>query len=58
MLPTLVMVCGSLVARAMMTVLATIQTVVMNVAYFCSGIRVPGCHINNDSVGNEAYNGD
>ncbi len=43
---------------AVMTLLETKQTAVMNVAYFCSGIRVPGCHVNDDSVGNEADNGD
>ncbi len=29
----------------------------INVASFSSGIRVPGCHVNDDSVGNEADNG-
>ncbi len=39
-----------------MTVLAKKQTVVMNVAYLSSGMRVPGCHVNDDSVDNEADN--
>jgi hypothetical protein len=57
MLPTLVLVCGSLVAMSMMTVLATKQTMVMNVAYLGSGMRVPGCQGDDDSVGNEADSG-
>jgi hypothetical protein len=57
MLPTLVLVCGSLVARAMMTVLAKKQTEAMNVAYFSSGMRVPGCQGDDDGVSNDADNG-
>jgi hypothetical protein len=56
MLPTLVLVCGSLVAMAVLTVLATTQIVAMNVAYLGSGMRVPGCQGDDDSVGNEADN--
>jgi hypothetical protein len=41
-----------------MTLLATTQTEVMNVACFSSVIRVPGCHVNDDNVANEADNGD
>ncbi len=41
----------------MMTVLATKQTMVMNVAYLGSGMRVPGCQGDDDSVGNEADSG-
>jgi hypothetical protein len=40
-----------------MTVFATKQTVVMNVAYLGSGMRVPGCQGDDDSVGNEADSG-
>jgi hypothetical protein len=29
----------------------------MNVVFFSSGISVPGCHVNDDSVGNEADKG-
>ncbi len=36
-----------------MTVLATTQTVAMNVAYLSSGMRVIGCQDNEDSVGND-----
>ncbi len=42
----------------MMTVLATKQTAVMTVASLSFSIRVPGCDVNNDSIGNEADNGD
>jgi hypothetical protein len=45
------------VARAMMTLLATKQTVAMNVAYLGSGMRVPGCQGDDDSVGKEADRG-
>ncbi len=38
--------------------LATKQIVAMNVAYLSSGIRVTGCHVSDDTVGNEADNGD
>jgi hypothetical protein len=38
-------------------VLATKQIVAMNVAYLSSGIRVTGCHVSDDSVGNEAASG-
>ncbi len=50
MLPTLVLVCGSLVARAVMTVLAKKQTVVMNVAYLSSSMKAPRYKDNDDSV--------
>jgi hypothetical protein len=40
-----------------MTVLAKKQTEAMNVAYFCSGIRVPGCQGDDDSVGKEVDRG-
>jgi hypothetical protein len=33
------------------------QTVVMNVAYLSSGMRVPGCQGDDDSVGKEADRG-
>jgi hypothetical protein len=57
MLPTLVLVRGSLVAKTMRTVLATTQTVAINVAYLGSGMRVPGCQGDDDSVGKEADSG-
>jgi hypothetical protein len=41
----------------MITELATKQTVVMNVAYLGSGMRVPGCQGDEDSVGKEADRG-
>jgi hypothetical protein len=41
----------------MMTVLATTQIVAMNVAYLGSGMRVPGCQGDDDSVGKEADRG-
>jgi hypothetical protein len=47
----------TVVMNAGMTVLATKQIVPMNVASFSSGIRVSGCHVNDDSIGNEADNG-
>jgi hypothetical protein len=40
-----------------MTVMATKQTMVMNVAYLSSGMRIPGCQGDDDSVGNEADRG-
>jgi hypothetical protein len=40
-----------------MIVLATKQTAVMNVAYLGSGMRIPGCQGDDDSVGNEADSG-
>jgi hypothetical protein len=40
-----------------MSMLATKQTVVMNAAYLGSGMRVPGCQGDNDSVGKEADRG-
>jgi hypothetical protein len=42
---------------AVMTVLATKKTAVMNVAYLSSGMRVPGCQGGDDTVGNEAESG-
>jgi hypothetical protein len=42
---------------SMMTVLATKQTAVMNVAYLSSGMRVPGCQGDDDGVGKEADRG-
>ncbi len=41
----------------MRTVLATTQTVAINVAYLSSGMRVPGCQGDDDSVGKEADRG-
>jgi hypothetical protein len=40
-----------------MTVLAKKQTMVMNVVYLGSGMRVPGCQGDDDSVGKEADRG-
>jgi hypothetical protein len=40
-----------------MTVLATKQTAVMDVAYFSSGMRAVGCQGDDDGVGNEADSG-
>ncbi len=36
-----------------MTVLAKKHTAVMNVAYLSSGIKVTGCHVSDENVGNE-----
>jgi hypothetical protein len=38
----------------MITELATTQIVAMNVAYLSSGIKVTGCHVSDENVGNEA----
>jgi hypothetical protein len=38
-------------------VLAKKQAVVMNVAYLGSGMRVPGCQGDDDSVGNDSDSG-
>ncbi len=40
-----------------MTVLAKKQTEAINAAYLSSGMRVPGCQGNDDSVGKEADRG-
>ncbi len=40
-----------------MTALAKKQTVVINVASLSFSVRVPGCHVKDDSVDNESDSG-